>query len=130
MPDRLRVLIVDDYPGIVKSVSRLLAHDCDVVGSVADCSGLIEAAQRLRPDVIVLDVNLPNADGLKACREVTQNHPKMKVIVFTAMDDPDAKRRAFEAGASAFVHKLATDEDLLSIIRRLNRQPCDIGAKR
>jgi len=73
-------------------------------------SGLIEAAQHLKPDVIVLDVNLPNVDGLKACREVTQGNPEMKVIVFAAVDDPDVKRRAFEAGASAFVHKLAFDE--------------------
>jgi DNA-binding NarL/FixJ family response regulator len=123
MPGRIRVLIVDDYAGIVKSVSRLLACDCDVVGSLADCSGLIEAAQHLKPDVIVLDVNLPNVDGLKACRQIMQDNPETKVIVFTARDDPEIRRRAFEAGASAFVHKLALDGDLLSAIRRL-------GAKR
>jgi DNA-binding NarL/FixJ family response regulator len=117
---RLRVLIVDDHPGILKSVSRLLAGDCDVVGSLADGRGLIEAAQRLEPDVIVLDVNLPDVDGLKACRRVTQDHPGMKVVVFTAADDPDVRRRAFEAGATAFVNKLAFDGDLLSAVTRLS----------
>jgi two-component system response regulator NreC len=96
-----------------------LACDCDVVGSVADCSELLEAAQRLKPDVIVLDMNLPRADALGACRQVTQVNPGMKVIVFTAVDDPDVRRRAFEAGASAFVHKLALDADLLSAVMRL-----------
>jgi DNA-binding NarL/FixJ family response regulator len=117
------VLIVDDHPGIVKSVSRLLAFDCDVVGSIADGSGLIEAARHFKPDVIVLDVNLPDIDGLKACRQVMQGNPEMKVIVFTAADDPDAKRRALEAGASAFVNKLAFDGDLLSAVRRLSADP-------
>jgi DNA-binding NarL/FixJ family response regulator len=69
--------------------------------------------------VIVLDVRLPNVDGLKACRQITQANPEMKVIVFTALDDPDVRRRASEAGASAFVHRLALDDDLLSAIKRL-----------
>jgi DNA-binding NarL/FixJ family response regulator len=119
MPSRLRVLIVDDHPGILKSVSRLLAFDCDIVGSVADCTGLVETTQRLQPDLIVLDVTLPNGDALEACRQVTQGNPEMKVIVFTAADDPDVKRRAFGAGACAFVNKLGSDGDLLSAVRRL-----------
>jgi CheY-like chemotaxis protein len=119
MAARLRVLVVDDYPGIVKSVSRLLAGDCDVVGSTADSGGLLEAVQNLKPDLIVLDVNLPTADGLEACRQVLRANPKMKVIVFTAADDPGARRRAFEAGASDFVNKLAPDADLLAAVKRL-----------
>ena len=117
---RLRVLVADDHPGVVKAISRLLAQDYDVAGSVADGSGLLDAAQRLRPDVIVLDMNLPNIDGLTACRQITQVHPEMKVIMFTALDDPELRRRAVEAGASAFVHKLAVDDGLLSAIKRLD----------
>jgi two-component system, NarL family, response regulator NreC len=119
LPRQLRVLIADDHPGVVKAVSRLLAQDYDVAGSVGDGSKLLEVAQDLQPDVIVLDVSLPNVDGLKACRQITEAHPEMKVIVFTALDDPGVRRRAFEAGASAFVHKLALDDDLLSAIKRL-----------
>jgi CheY-like chemotaxis protein len=116
---RLRVLVADDNPGVVKAVSRLLGLTYDVAGSVADGGGLLEAVQHLRPDVIVLDVNLPNVDGLEACRQITQVNPEMKVIMFTATDDPDVRRRAFEAGASAFVHKLALGDDLLSALKRL-----------
>ena len=113
------MLIADDHPDLVKAVCRLLAVDCDVVGTVADGSAVLEAAQRLQPDVIVVDLNLPNVNGLEACRQITQANPEMKVIVFTAMNDPDVRQRSFEVGASAFVLKMAGDGDLLSTIKRL-----------
>ena len=118
MSTRLRVLLADDYPDMVKAVSRLLALDCEIVGSVADGSALLETAQRLQPDVIVLDVNLPNVHSLEACREITRVNPKMKVIMFTAMVDPKVGQAFVEAGACAVVSKLAS-VDLLSIIKRL-----------
>ena len=114
---RPRVLLADDYPDMVQAVSRLLAPDCDIVGSVADGSALLEAAQRLQPDVIVLDVNLPNVQSLEACREIRRVNPTTKVIMFTAMDSAVSKA-FFEAGASAFVSKAAAG-DLLSTIKRL-----------
>jgi CheY-like chemotaxis protein len=114
------VLIADDYPDMVKAVGRLLAEDCDVVGSVADGSALLEAAQRLQPDVVVLDLNLPNADGLEACRRITHANPQTKVIVFTATIDPDVRQRSLALGASAYVCKLASvEDDLLSVVKRL-----------
>jgi DNA-binding NarL/FixJ family response regulator len=116
---RPRVLLADDYPGMVKAVSRLLALDCEVVGSVADGSELMEAVQRLQPDVIVLDLNLPNVHGLEACRQIAEMNPDMKIIVFTAMSDPDVRQRSFAVGASAFVSKLARADDLRSTIKRL-----------
>ena len=104
---------------MVRSVTRLLALDCDVVGSVADGGALLEAAQRLQPDVIVLDLNLPNVHGLEACRQITQAHPEIRVIVFSATSDPDVTRRSLDVGASAFVSKLGGDGDLISTIERL-----------
>jgi DNA-binding NarL/FixJ family response regulator len=115
------VLIVDDHPGMAKAISRLLAIDYDIVGILGEGSGVLEAAQRLRPQVIVLDVNLPDIDGLIVCRQITQSIPEMKVVVFTAMNDPDLRRRALEAGAANFVHKLGSGDDLLSAIRCLHR---------
>ncbi len=122
LPTRLRVLLADDYPGIVHAVSRLLALDCDVVGSVGDGSALAEAAQRYQPDVIVLDLNLPNVHGLEACRHITTLNPAIKVIMFTVESDPGVRQLAFEAGASAFVSKLAAN-DLLLAIKGLSEQP-------
>jgi CheY-like chemotaxis protein len=123
LPKRPRVLVAEDHPGMAKAVCRLLALDCDVVGSVADGSAVLEAAQRLQPDVIVLDLNLPNVNGLEACRQITQVNPKTKVIMFTAMNDPYVRQRSFDVGASAFVSKTTGAVELLSTIKRL----CDDG---
>ena len=119
MPKRPRVLVAEDHPAVAKAVCRVLSLDCEVVGSVADGSAVLEAAQRLQPDVIVLDLHLPNVNGLEACRQITRAYPKTKVIVFTAMNDPDDRRRSFEVGASAFVSKTAVNDDLLSTVKRL-----------
>jgi CheY-like chemotaxis protein len=114
---RRRVLVVDDDPKVVSAVSRLLALGHNVVGTVADGSEVLEAVQRLRPDVVVLDLHLPNLDGLSACRQITQGDTEMRVVVFTASEDPNARQRAFEAGASAFVHKFASVEELLLAVQ-------------
>ncbi len=118
LPRRPRVLVADDHPEVAKAVRRLLTLDCEVVGSVTDGSALQEVVQRLQPDVVVLDLNLPNVHGLEACRQITQVHPEMRVIVFTAVDDPKVRERSLAVGAAAFVSKLAHG-DLLSAIRRL-----------
>ena len=119
MPKRPRVLVADDHPEVAKAVCRVLALDCEIVGSVADGSAVVEAAQRLQPDVIVLDLNFANVNALDACRQITQANPQTKVIVFTAMNDPDVRQRSFEVGASAFVSKTAGNGDLLATVKRL-----------
>jgi DNA-binding NarL/FixJ family response regulator len=119
MSRRLRILIVDDHPGIVKAISRLLAPDHEVVGSLADGKDLAQTAARLKADVIILDMNLPSADGLKACQELTGLNPQLKIIVFTAGHDPGLRQRALDAGAAAFVDKLAHNGELLSALAAL-----------
>ena len=119
MSKKPRVLIADDHPDLVKAITRVLALDYEIAGIVSDGSAVLEAAQRLKPDVVVVDLNLPNVNGLEACRQITQVNPEIKVIVFTAMDDPYLRNRALEVGASAFVCKVAGDCDLLATINRL-----------
>jgi DNA-binding NarL/FixJ family response regulator len=120
---RPRVLLADDYPGMVTAVARLLSLDCEVVGTVADAGALLESAQRLQPDLIVLDLNLPDLSGLEVCRQITQAHPQTKVIVFTAVTDPEVRQQSLAVGASAFVSKLGPVTDLLSAIKRLSVEP-------
>ena len=79
------MLIAEDHPGVAKAVCRVLALDCDVVGSVADGRTVLEAAQRLQPDVIVVDLNLPHVNGLEVCRQIMHDNPDARVIVFSAM---------------------------------------------
>ena len=117
MPTRPRVLLVDDHPGIVKALSRALSPECDVVGVIADGREVADAAARLQPVVIVVDLNLPNVNGLEVCRQVTQNNPDVKVIVISAMSDDDIKDEALAAGASGFFHKSAVNELIVAIGR-------------
>ena len=118
-PRRPRVLIAEDHPGVAKAVSRVLALDCDVVGTVADGGAVLEATSRLKPDVIVVDLNLPKVNGLEVCRQIMRLYPEIKVVMFSAMNDPDVKRRCLEVGAAAFVSKLGDKDSLSSVIKRL-----------
>jgi two-component system, NarL family, response regulator DevR len=113
--ERRRVLLADDYPGMHLALRRLLIPTCDVVGSVYDGAELLEAVMRLRPDVVVLDVKMPGANGVDACRRIKSTAPDVDVIVFTAADDA-LRVSAFEAGASAFVLKFRVADDLVAAI--------------
>lgn len=115
---RPRVLIADDFPPLLAEMGRLLAHDCEVVASVADGGALLEAAARLQPDLIVVDLNMPSVSGLEACRQITGANPRIKVIVVTAWRDPAIMAAALAAGASAFIEKHAIDDELLPAIKR------------
>jgi CheY-like chemotaxis protein len=122
MSRRPRVLLADDYPDMLKAVRRLLEPECDIAGSVADGGVLLEEARRLVPDVIVLDLSLPTVSGLDACRELSQTHPAIKLIVFTASGDPEVEQQALDAGAAAYVSKLSSI-DLMAAIKRLCTVP-------
>jgi DNA-binding NarL/FixJ family response regulator len=115
---RPRVLLVDDHPGVVKAIGRALAPECDVVGVIADGREVADAAARLQPVVIVVDLNLPNITGLDVCRQITQNNSRVKVVVITAMTDDAFRDEALAAGASGFFHKSAA-ADLIVAIRRI-----------
>ena len=119
---RPRVLVADDHPEVVRAVCRLLAPDCEILGTVADGGALLEAAQRLAPDVVVLDLSLPSIPGLEACRQLRQMNPTLKVVVFSAISDAEVSAALIAAGASAFVSKLAS-ADLVATIRRLCAEP-------
>jgi len=117
MPARPRVLLADDHPGVVKALSRLLSFDCDVVGTVSDGSEVAEAADNLQPIVVVVDVGLPNVNGLDVCREITRNSPRARVIVMSGMLDHDVTRAARMAGASEVFDKAAMGDQLVVAIK-------------
>ena len=119
MERRPRVLVADDHAEVTTAICRLLSLECDVVGTVADGAAAVDAAQRLQPDVVVVDLNLPTISGLDACRQITELNPQVKVIVFTAMNDPVIRQRAMDMGAAAFVCKVSADGDLLSAVKGL-----------
>jgi DNA-binding NarL/FixJ family response regulator len=99
----------------VTVLGRILSSDCDVVGVIGDGREVADAAARLQPDVVVVDVNLPNVSGLDVCRDITQHHPRVKVFVITAMTDDATREEALAAGAAGFFHKAAANELIAAI---------------
>ena len=119
VPSRpIRLLIVDDHPVVRDGVRSMLAgDDIEVVGEAA--SGA-EAGERVRdtaPDIVLLDMNLPDIDGLAVLQRVKTDAPRTAVLVFSMHDDPGLVRRAVDAGAAGYVLKGASRRELLSAIR-------------
>ena len=119
VPDtRPRVMLADDYPGVVSAWQRVLEFSCEIVGSVSTGWAVLETAVRLSPDVIVLDVNLGQANGLDLCREIKQKARSTQVILVSATVNDELQDAAHHAGASSFVSKFSGIADLESAIRR------------
>ena len=117
---RPRILFADDHAGVRAAVSRLLSPSCDVVGHATDIPALLHTTAQLQPDVVLLDLSLPGHPGiLEGCRRLKATSPQVSIIVFTALDDEDAKRATSETGASAFVSKRRAVHDLLATIERV-----------
>jgi DNA-binding NarL/FixJ family response regulator len=115
---RPRVIVADDYPGMLAAVKRLLTPDCDIVDAVTDGEALIESATRLHPDVVVADLNLPLVNGLEACRRIKQAHPGIQIVVFTALADEAIMEEVLAAGAAAFMSKQSIGGELISAIKK------------
>ena len=113
---RPRVILADDYAGLLTAWRRLLEPEFEVVGCVRDGRALLEAATALTPDVIVADLSMPQMNGLDACRQIKTALPATRIVLVTAGGDEWLARAAFEAGASAFVLKHSAADDLLTAI--------------
>jgi len=116
---RYTVLVADDH-AIVKEglVSLLKDHDFDVVGAVGDGHQLLDAARRLRPDLIVTDLSMPGLSGLDVLTRLKAEHVDSKIIVLTMHNDADLATRAMRAGASGFLLKHSAGEELLKAVQQ------------
>ena len=120
---RPRVLLADDYTNILTAMVRLISSSCEVVGTVTTGAQLLETARRLEPDVIVVDLNLPDMSGLDACRQLKATSPHSRVIVLTAASDPKVRQGAIESGAAAFIPKYRAGDELLPAIEKAFTRP-------
>src|SRR6185436_1804068 len=116
-PAKPRVLLVDDYVPLLKALTRLLEHDCHLVGHATTVAELFELVGICQPDVVVLDISLPDRNGIEACRQLRLVQPDVKIVMLTAMDDERIREAALQAGASDFVIKALVDEYLEPAIR-------------
>jgi two-component system invasion response regulator UvrY len=97
------------------ALERVVSVDCDVVGRLTDGGSLLAETKRLQPDILLLDLYLPNVNSLSACEEIGRTMPGTRVIVLTGGLNPNLRPRVLAAGASAFIDK-AAPQDLLTAI--------------
>jgi DNA-binding NarL/FixJ family response regulator len=118
---KLRILIADDHEVVRRGLCTLLqSHDgWEICGEATDGRDAVEKATRLRPDIVVLDVGMPNLNGLVATRQLTQQDPHCKVILLTITDSDEVIREALAAGARAFVLKSDAARDLVAAVDAL-----------
>ena len=119
MGDRIRVLLVDDHAMFREGVRSLLEGepDLEVVGEVEDGRAAVETALTLAPDVVLMDITMPQLDGIEATRQIRSQNDAIKVLVLTMHDNEDVFFRSISAGASGYVLKRSGGLELMSAIR-------------
>jgi DNA-binding NarL/FixJ family response regulator len=122
MDDRIRVLVVDDHQVVRQGLRAFLdvQDDIDVVGEAADGTQCAAMAERLRPDVVLLDLRMPGADGLAALRALRERGNPARVLVVTSFTEPAAVLPAVRAGAAGYVYKNVDPHALATAIRAVH----------
>ena len=115
MPERL--LIADDHELMLAGISQILASEFEIIGAARNGRVLVTEAQRLAPSIIVLDIGMPELNGIEATRHILASLPATKVIVLTQQLSSNHVRAAFHAGARAYVAKQAAATELLDAVR-------------
>ena len=113
---RPRVLLADDHQMLADALKSVIEPRCEVVGIVNDGRALLEAAAKLQPDIVVLDIGMPQLNGLDAGRLLKHSLPNAKLIFVTMLIDPYLVGESFRAGASAFLLKEAAASELTQAI--------------
>ena len=112
-----RLLIADDHEDVLAWVATLLGEEFRVVGTAHNGEELIEAAQALRPDLIIVDVVMPRTNGITSVREIHHLLPACRFVFLSMHNEEALVHEALAAGASGFVLKVAADTDLLQAAR-------------
>ena len=118
-----RVLIADDQPVILRGLSMMLDNedDIDVVGLANDGVEAVEMATELRPDVIIMDLQMPRLSGVEATKNIILKHPDMKIIALTTFDTDNQLSDAIRSGAYSYLLKDAGEKELLATVRDAHR---------
>jgi len=127
MADQIRVLVVDDIPETRDHLTKLLGFesDIDVVGSAASGREALEMASRLSPDVILMDINMPDMDGIAATEQLSATVPNAAVVMMSVQGEADYLRRSMLAGAREFLVKPFSSDELTASIRQISARERD-----
>lgn len=121
--NRIRVLIVDDHDIVIIGLKALLSknHDIEIVAITTDGLETLEKVHEHKPDVVVLDIDIPRISGIEVTEHITKNYPEVKVLLHTSFSDEEHIVKGFEAGASGYVPKSFKAEQLIEAIRTVAR---------
>jgi DNA-binding NarL/FixJ family response regulator len=114
---RKTLLLADDHSLMLEGLTRLLAEEYEIAGTATNGRELLNQAQRLRPNVIVLDVGMPEMNGIEAARQILSVLPQTKLVFVTQQLDQNYLHAAFQAGANGYVAKQSASSELLAAIR-------------
>jgi DNA-binding NarL/FixJ family response regulator len=118
---RPRVLIADDHSIVLAGIRKLVETEAEVVGTVEDGRALVEEAQRLQPDIILLDISMPLLNGLDAARQLRKLVPESRLIFLTMHATPTYATEAFKVGASGYLIKRSAASELKQAIQAVMR---------
>jgi two-component system response regulator DesR len=123
---KLRAVIVDDSAQMVLYLGALLGtmQGVEVVGTATDGSNALLQVEALRPDLVLMDLQMPGMDGLEATRRLRERFPAIAVLVVTGLDTAEARRESLKAGAVGFVSKHRLKQELSAEIARLTGSSC------
>jgi DNA-binding NarL/FixJ family response regulator len=113
---KTRILLADDHLALLAETTRLLAQDYEIVGTVSDGLALLAAAERLDPDLVVLDISMPALDGFAVARRLKRAGHRCKLVFLTVWEDADFAREAMSLGADGYVVKSRLGSDLIPAI--------------
>jgi len=116
---KVRVLLADDHALVAEGLKSLLKDHFELVGVVHDGRALLDAAEKLRPDVIVTDISMPLLNGLDAVRQIHAQRPETRIIILTMHRDTHLAASAFRAGVSGYLLKISPGEELVNAIREV-----------
>jgi DNA-binding NarL/FixJ family response regulator len=115
--NKLRILLADDHPRFSEFVESLLDPSFKIVGKVSDGQALLDAAAKVKPDIIITDISMPVLNGIEAAEELQRAGCTARIIFLTVHSDPDFVRRCLATGAFGYIMKPRVALDLMSAIR-------------
>src|SRR5918998_446944 len=121
--DTLRILVAEDHPLFRKGVISLLSSvpDFEVVGEATTGEEAVVRAEQLQPDVVLMDLQMPEVNGIEATRRILQESPSIRVLVVTLFEDEDSVFMALRAGARGYVLKDADEEEMVHAFRKMGK---------
>lgn len=121
MKAKTRILIADDHPLLREALSKVFScqKDMEIIGEASDGEEAVNLASQLKPDIVIMDIMMPQFDGLEASRQIKKAAPNMAILILTAYEDDNYVLGLLEAGAAGYLLKSARGQDLVDAVRAI-----------